>query len=114
MRAIPLYILNKSATLYQKTGVDEYGNPTYGTAIPIGSIYVERSIAVTNGSLGETADGTLTLYFDCENSTPSGQQFNNLDKVVYKGVSYLCRNAVPLPNPMTDTDHHWEITLYGN
>lgn len=114
MRPIPTYLLNKSATLYPSSTPDEYGNPTYGAAIPLASIYVERTIAVSVGSLGETADGALTLYFDCVNSTPVGQVFKNLDKIVYKGVSYLCRNAVPLPNPMTDEDHHWEIQLYGN
>lgn len=114
MRAIPLYLLNMDAMLYPSSTPDEYGNPTFGSAVTIGNIYIEQTKAVTIGSLGETSDGTLTMFFDAENSTPAATVFKNLDKIVYDGINYLIRQAVPYRNPMTGAMHHWEITLYGN
>lgn len=114
MKSIPLYLLNMTATLYPKSGEDEYGNPSFGTAVTLGNIYIEQTKAATIGTLGETSDGSLTLYFDAENSTPSTTVFKALDKIVYDSVNYLVRQAVPYRNPMTGTIHHWELTIAGN
>jgi hypothetical protein len=114
MKSIPLYLLNMTATLYPYTGQDDYANPTYGAAVTIGNIYIEQTKAVTLGGLGETGDGTISLFFDGENSTPEGMVFKNLDKIVFDSVGYLIRQAVPYRNPMTGLIHHWEISLYGN
>lgn len=114
MKAIPKTLLNMTATLYPYTGEDEYANPTFGTAITLESVYIEQTKAVTIGGLGETADGSLTMFFDVENSTPVGTVFKSLDKIVFDSISYLIRQAVPYRNPMTGLIHHWEIQLYGN
>lgn len=114
MRQIPLYLLNMTATLYPSSTPDDYAKPTFGTAVTLGNIYIEQTKAVTIGSLGETADGTLTMYFDAENSTPASTVFKNLDKIVYDGINFTIRQAVPYRNPMTGNIHHWEIQLYGN
>lgn len=42
-----------TATLYPSSTPDEYGNPTFGTAVTLGNIYIEQTKAVTIGSLGE-------------------------------------------------------------
>lgn len=112
--SIPMYLLNMTATLHPSSAPDEYGNPTFGTAVTLGNIYIEQTKAVTIGSLGETSDGTLTMFFDAENSTPAGTVFKNLDKVVFDSINYQIRQAVPYRNPMTGLIHHWEIQLYGN
>lgn len=114
MKSIPLYLLNMTATLYPSSTPDEYGNPTFGTAKTLGNIYIEQTKAVTIGGLGETSDGTLTMFFDAENSTPAGTVFKNLDKVVFDSNNYRIRQAVPYRNPMTGLIRHWEIQLYGN
>ena len=103
-----------SATLYPYSSQDEYANPTYGTAVTLGGLYIEQTKSITLGDLGESTDGTLTLYFDAENSTPAGTVFKMLDKIVYDSVSYVIRQAVPYRNPMTGDIHHWEIQLNGN
>lgn len=107
-------MLNMSATYYAYSSSDDYGNPTYGAAVTLSNIYIEQTKAVTLGDLGETTDGTLTLFYDAVNSVPAGTVFKNLDKIVYDSVSYIIRQAVPYRNPMTGDIHHWEIQLYGN
>lgn len=114
MRAIPLSLLNMTATLYPYTGQDDYGSSTYGTAVTLGNIYIEQTKAIKIGGIGEIPDGTLTMFFDSTNSTPSSTVFKNLDKIVYDNISFVIRQAIPYRKPMTGAMHHWEIQLYGN
>jgi len=114
MKAIPSYLLNMTATLNPAGTDDAYGNPVPGTTVTLTGIYIEQTKAMRIGSLGETADGTLTMYFDAENSFPIGTVFKNLDKITFDSIPYLIRQAVPYRNPMTGDLHHWEIVLYGN
>lgn len=114
MNAIPVSLLNMTAVLYPTTGQDEYAKPAYGSAVTLGSVYIEQVKAVTLGGLGETSDGTLTMFFDAENSAPSGTTFKKLDRVVYDGINFVVRRALPLRSPLTGAMHHWEVTLEGN
>ena len=114
MKAIPLALLNMTADYYPRTGDDSYGTPSYGTKVTLANVYIEQSKAITIGGLGEIPDGTVTMFFDAENSAPATTVFSNLDKILYGGITFLVRQAVPFVNPMTGSLHHWELKLYGN
>ena len=113
MRSIPLYLLNLAATYAPPASENNYGQPVPGTVATLTSVYVEASLSQNVNSLGEQVQDDATLYFDCENSKPSGQAFVNGGTVVYSGVTYLTRNVKPFPNPMTGDMHHWEVGLVG-
>lgn len=114
MMQIPSAILNMTATLYKTTGEDSYAVPTYASAVVLTGVYIERTNPVLLGGLGEKESGTMTLYFDSENSYPASTKFNTLDRVSCLGTDYIIRNVMPFYNPMTGDVHHFEIILEGN
>lgn len=114
MVAIPAALLNMSATLSPRTGDDDFGNPSYGTAVTLSNIYIEPVKAINQGTLGEQKRGDAILFFDCENSIPLSQTFAGLDKVVWSGIEYNVRRVSPFYDPLTGVLHHWEVELVGN
>ena len=111
---IPRAILKMAATLYPRTGDDGYGNPSYGTGVPLSQILIEPSRNVIAGSLGEQAKYDLVLFFDAANSLPAGRIFTDKDKVDFSGTSYNVRSARMLHDPLNGRLHHWGVRLVGN
>ena len=114
MRPIPLSLLNMSAALHQYNGKNNYGKPTFGTPVTLSQVYIENTKSVSLGSLGEVQAGSITLFFDAENSLPAGTSFTTLDKIVYDGSTLFVREATKYNDPGTGELHHWEVILRGN
>lgn len=107
-------MLNMSASYAPPDSENDYGQPVAGTAVTLSGIYYESTLATSVGSQGEQPRDDATLFFDAENSMPSGQSFVNNGLVTVGGIVYLIRQAKPFYNPMTGALHHWELGLVGN
>lgn len=114
MPAIPRAVLTMGATLYARTADDDYGNPSYGSAITLSNLYIEPTRNVNAGQLGEQARYDMVLYFDCANSLPAGQVFTDKDKITFNGKDYNVRTARELYDPTIGKLHHWEVRLYAS
>lgn len=102
--------LKSSAVLYQQTGAfDENDNPIYGSAIALKKIYVEMPKRNALTSLGDQANDTLIVFYDCHKSQPANIVFKKGDKITYGGNDFKIREAKLLPNE--EIRHHWELRL---
>ena len=105
MRPIPRRILVHSVTYSARASVDEYNNPTYATGVPVSFVRLEPVKMTALRALGELKDDKFTLYYDCENSEPTGVAFKELDKITYNGSDYIIRSISDF------SPHHLEMVL---
>lgn len=114
MRQIPAHLLNMTAVYTPPASENEYGQPVDGTPVNLSSVYVEYTNAVNTGDLGEQNRDDAILFFDAVNSVPQGQAFVTSGKITALGGTLRIRIAKPFYDPMSNTLHHWELSLVGN
>ena len=106
-------LLVHSATLYSRTGDDDYGNPAWSaTAVSLTRVRLTRAKQTIAGALGEASKDRLVLIFDCTNSLPVGTTFKARDKIVYGGETFLVRDVYD-PSGDSTAAHHYRVALVG-
>lgn len=108
MRPISAKFLKSSGTYRVKTGVDDWGEPSYSDT-SVSRVYVETPKRNSLTDLGEQAADRLVLFHDVVRSRPAEQQYSKGDAFIYSGEEYTVREAQLFPNP--DQPHHWEVRL---
>lgn len=111
---IPRKVLRMSATYSPYTGENQFGQPTHGTAVTLGSVAIEGTRNTYIDATGERKQADLMLFFCATNSTPSGQEFQENGKLVFNDVDYLVRAIRPVYDLRTGALHHTEVTLAGS
>ena len=109
-RPIPRRLLPHTATLYKRTGVDQYNDPTYAAGVALQFVRFEPTKKTALTALGEMADDKMMLFFDCVNSLPVGTTFGQMDRVVFGGFDLTVRQADPMTGSGADV-HHYEVAL---
>lgn len=104
---IPAYLLIHSATLKNVT-TDMYGDKTY-IETPLIKVRFEATKSALYGSNGEDSADKYIMFFDLQNSSPSGTDFKVLDKITFDGEDFTIRTV----NKLYDDTclHHFELAL---
>ena len=108
--AIPRTMLPHTATLKRATGIDENLNKTYAATVTLNFVRFEPAKKTALTSLGEQRDDKMVLFFDCLNSLPFGQTFEQLDEIEFNGIKLSIREVNP-EYTVYGTPHHYEIYL---
>ena len=107
---IPRKNLPHSATLYKRTGVDQYNKPTYAAAVTLSFVRVDPLKQTALTALGEMKNDKMHLFFDCVMSLPVGTKFNQMDRVVFGDFNLTVRQTDTLYGDGA-APHHYEVSL---
>jgi hypothetical protein len=109
MANISKNMLCTTATAYKITSTDEDRNPVYSDGVTLTNIYTVFYTADSNGSNGKTPASAATLYYDVENSSPLGYEFEKGQRVTINGENYTVNKIAPYYN--VDGLQHVEVEL---
>lgn len=108
-RAISKRLLVCAATACRADGTDADRNPQWSDPVELKKVWITRTLAQGRGTAGVQAADTMTLFFDCENSEPSGFVPERNMRITYGGTDYYVESVTPCPCPAGI--HHYEATL---
>ena len=106
---IPRSILPHSATLKKPGEPDARGKVTY-TESTLNYIRFETARKNALTSLGEQRNDLGVLFFDVQNSLPSGTTFAVNDQVIFEGRTFTVREVTP-EYTVHGNPHHYEVAL---
>jgi len=107
---IPRRLLPHTATLYKRTGVDQYGKPTYASGVILQYVRFEPTKQTALTALGEQKNDRMVMFFDCVNSLPTTATFDQLDRVVFGAYDLVVRTRDDLFGDDAAA-HHYEVSL---
>jgi hypothetical protein len=105
MRAIPRIMLKDNVVFSALGARDRDGNGTFAAAIHIFFVHCEPVKEYARKLDGDSKDDKLKLFYDYVNSSPTGINFKQGDKISYRGQDYFIRTIYDYPA------HHAEIML---
>lgn len=84
-----------TATAYKVTGKDEDRNDVYLEGVELTKIYIVSNRGESKGAQGFEASDSMTLYYDCLNSEPTGYEFGLGDKIEFNNQEFFISSIAP-------------------
>ena len=103
-------LLIHNCAILRPIDTDPDGNVTT-ERIELTTVRIVATKSTVLTSEGYTKVDTLTLYFDCTNSTPAGFIPQERDRVEWQGGSYTIKSVTPCYTRDVDVVHHYEAGL---
>jgi len=105
-------LLIHSAGYYPYTGFDARGKPTWGAMVTLEKVrFTSHVRSNALAGTGEQKNDRGALFYDTSISSPAGQTFQKLGKIVYGGENYQIRDV---SDPSGDEGtHHVRLALVG-
>lgn len=107
-RPISSRMLCCSVSLFTEKTLDEDRNEVWEEPIVLERVYVTQTNAQNKGSNGFESNDSMTLYYDCNVSSPLNITFKKGQKVVFNDLEYYVNSITPC---YSDGLHHYEIGL---
>ena len=109
MRAIPKTLLIHTVILHPVTGKDAWGKEELGEPVELRHVRMEPSTKYVKDKDHREIQLSATLFYDCYNSKPRNQTFNDGQVLIFNGEKY----RVQLVEPLYDGRrlHHYELGL---
>jgi len=110
MVKIPRWMRPHTITYKARTGTDAWSNPSYAASVTVNYVRMEPTSKIILSKDNTQIQLASVLYYDCQDSSPTGMQFKGLDVIEFNGRTY----TVIEPDSLYDkgvTAHHLEIGL---
>ncbi len=110
MVAIPRSALPHTAQLKSLASADSWGKREYGDPVELSYVRFEPTSKVVTDKENTQKQLTATMYFDCTNSQPAGQKFDDTGVIVFDGKEYTIA-VVDTLYASGSSPHHYELGL---
>ena len=112
MRPIPKKLLIHDAMLHRKTGADRWGKEALDEGVALSYVRLEPSSRIVRSKNGAEVQLAAILFYDCQNSRPSGIVFREDDIVLFNGQKHKVQTVEPLYDGRKL--HHYEMGLISH
>lgn len=104
---IPRFLLIHTVT-YERHNADDSFSNAYFPPVTLQNVRIDPTTRLVRNSNGDSINAKATLFYDCSNSTPLNQVFEEKARVTWNGQQYYVLEVSQL---FTDRLHHIEVTL---
>ena len=110
MVKIPRWARPHTVTYKKRTGTDIHQKSTYADPVTIQYVRMEPTSKIVLSKDNTQVQLASVLFYDCQDSLPTGITFSALDVITFNGHDYTVIEPDPL-YALSSTPHHYEVGL---